>query len=145
VTGAAFLVVAALLGVHRVAAAQALHERLRARLGAEPQDALRPLLARVYEQRASAASSSSLAVASTFASTILPRDRSSSIASAPSVTAASGSVEQVVPLPLPIPTHLTYWTVWVDDDGTIEFRDDIYGWDERLAAALRARGSSPAH
>jgi murein L,D-transpeptidase YcbB/YkuD len=53
--------------------------------------------------------------------------------------AMTGSTEQVVPLPQPIPTHLTYWTVWVDDDGTVEFRDDTYGWDERLANALAQR------
>ncbi len=59
---------------------------------------------------------------------------------ADSVRAAmTGPTEQVVPLPQPIPAHLTYWTAWVDEDGTIQFRDDIYGWDERLAAALAQR------
>jgi murein L,D-transpeptidase YcbB/YkuD len=32
----------------------------------------------------------------------------------------------------PIPVHLQYWTVWVDHSGTIQFRNDIYGRDQRL-------------
>ena len=32
--------------------------------------------------------------------------------------------------------HVTYLTAWVDEDGTAHFRDDIYGRDARLAAAL---------
>ena len=38
----------------------------------------------------------------------------------------------------PIPVHLQYWTVWVDHSGTIQFRSDIYGRDQRLIDALRS-------
>jgi murein L,D-transpeptidase YcbB/YkuD len=43
------------------------------------------------------------------------------------------------PLKTPVPVTVAYWTAFVDPDGTVEFRPDIYGWDkallERLAAA----------
>jgi murein L,D-transpeptidase YcbB/YkuD len=35
-----------------------------------------------------------------------------------------------------LPVHFLYWTAWVDDRGVLQFRDDIYGVDERLRAAL---------
>jgi murein L,D-transpeptidase YcbB/YkuD len=41
-----------------------------------------------------------------------------------------------VALPRPVPVYVTYFTAWVDDEGAVQFRDDVYGWDERLAAAL---------
>jgi murein L,D-transpeptidase YcbB/YkuD len=37
--------------------------------------------------------------------------------------------EQTVWLPEPIPVHIQYWTAWVDDDGGLQFRNDIYGYD----------------
>jgi L,D-transpeptidase YcbB len=41
-----------------------------------------------------------------------------------------------IALPHSVPVYTFYWTAFVDDDGTIEFRDDLYGRDRRLAAAL---------
>jgi murein L,D-transpeptidase YcbB/YkuD len=45
---------------------------------------------------------------------------------------------QSVPLPAPLPVHILYWTAWVDEDGTVQFRKDIYGHDEELDRALKA-------
>lgn len=39
-------------------------------------------------------------------------------------------------LATPVPVHLTYLTAWIGEGGTVEFRDDLYGRDVRLAAAL---------
>lgn len=44
--------------------------------------------------------------------------------------------QKSVKLPAPIPVHILYFTAWVEDDGTLQFRKDIYGHDARLAAAL---------
>lgn len=34
--------------------------------------------------------------------------------------------ERRVPLAAPIPAHLVYWTAWVEADGWVAFREDIY-------------------
>jgi L,D-transpeptidase YcbB len=39
-------------------------------------------------------------------------------------------------LKAPLPVYLLYFTAFVDDDGTIEFREDLYGRDLVLAEAL---------
>jgi murein L,D-transpeptidase YcbB/YkuD len=36
----------------------------------------------------------------------------------------------------PIPVYVLYCTAWKDKDGTIQFREDYYGKDRRLSAAL---------
>ena len=41
-----------------------------------------------------------------------------------------------------VPVHFLYWTAWVDETGRLCFRDDLYGLDERLDAALRKQGAS---
>jgi murein L,D-transpeptidase YcbB/YkuD len=48
---------------------------------------------------------------------------------------ASG-VEQTVTLPQPLPIYLLYWTAWVDADGVVHFRPDIYDRDAPLEKAL---------
>jgi murein L,D-transpeptidase YcbB/YkuD len=35
-----------------------------------------------------------------------------------------------------LPVWLLYWTAWVDADGVLQIRDDLYGRDQRLAAVL---------
>lgn len=45
--------------------------------------------------------------------------------------------QKSVKLPEPIPVHILYFTAWVEDDGTLQFRKDVYGHDARLEAALR--------
>jgi L,D-transpeptidase YcbB len=37
-----------------------------------------------------------------------------------------------VPLGEPIPVYLLYFTAWVDDEGRLNFRDDIYGRDREM-------------
>lgn len=44
--------------------------------------------------------------------------------------------EQTVIIPEPIDIHLLYWTSWVESDGVIHYRNDIYNRDERLRKAL---------
>jgi murein L,D-transpeptidase YcbB/YkuD len=42
----------------------------------------------------------------------------------------------IVPLERPLPVHVEYLTAWVNKDGTVHFRNDVYGRDARLAEAL---------
>lgn len=44
--------------------------------------------------------------------------------------------QRTVHLQNEVPVHLMYWTAWLDDDGTVQFRDDIYRRDGRLQQAL---------
>ncbi|HEX6070118.1 MAG TPA: L,D-transpeptidase family protein [Longimicrobiaceae bacterium] len=48
-------------------------------------------------------------------------------------------VERSVPLPETIPVHVLYQTAWVDGDGTVQFREDLYGHDRRLVEVLEGR------
>lgn len=50
------------------------------------------------------------------------------------------SGERRVDLQTPVPVHLTYLTAWVDEQGVSQFRDDVYGRDARILAALQAKG-----
>jgi murein L,D-transpeptidase YcbB/YkuD len=44
--------------------------------------------------------------------------------------------QQTVLLPEPVPIHVTYSTAWVDDNGEVQFRSDIYERDAPVRAAL---------
>jgi murein L,D-transpeptidase YcbB/YkuD len=44
--------------------------------------------------------------------------------------------EETARLTKAIPVHLLYWTAWAEEEGTIQFRPDIYGRDEPVARAM---------
>lgn len=44
---------------------------------------------------------------------------------------------RVVKLKTPIPVHISYLTAWVNKDGSVHFRRDVYGRDAILAKALQ--------
>jgi L,D-transpeptidase YcbB len=48
---------------------------------------------------------------------------------------------QRIPVPRPLPVYILYWTAFVEPDGLVHFRADVYGRDRRLAAALDEEGS----
>lgn len=50
--------------------------------------------------------------------------------------------ERVVGVPQPIPVHILYWTAWVDNDGKLQFRKDVYGRDKLLEASRIAPSSA---
>ena len=50
--------------------------------------------------------------------------------------AMSASIEKWVTLKEPVPVFITYFTAWVDSEGLLNFRNDIYGHDEKLAKHL---------
>jgi len=60
--------------------------------------------------------------------------------SAQQIHAAIASGQQrIVTLATPLPVHITYLTAWVNKDGSLHFRDDVYGRDAILAEALLGR------
>jgi murein L,D-transpeptidase YcbB/YkuD len=55
----------------------------------------------------------------------------------------AGGKNTIVRLKTPIPVYIVYLTAFVNKDGTVNFRDDVYGRDKALADALaRAMGRS---
>ena len=51
-------------------------------------------------------------------------------------TASTSGKQRVVNLPRAMPVYLVYWTAWVDEDGLVNFRDDIYQRDKSMVRAL---------
>jgi len=50
---------------------------------------------------------------------------------------------RTVRLPRPVPVHVLYWTAWVDPQGRLQLRADIYERDERLGQALEQPPPQP--
>ena len=50
--------------------------------------------------------------------------------------AMSASKEKWVTLKEPLPVFISYFTAWVDSDGLLNFRNDIYGHDKKMAMHL---------
>jgi murein L,D-transpeptidase YcbB/YkuD len=50
-----------------------------------------------------------------------------------------GNNEININFPNPIPVHLTYQTAFVDQNGKLQFRDDVYGRDAKMIAILKNR------
>jgi murein L,D-transpeptidase YcbB/YkuD len=49
-----------------------------------------------------------------------------------------GSSEVDLKFPTPIPVNITYQTAFVDEDGNLQFRRDVYGRDANMLALLRS-------
>ena len=47
--------------------------------------------------------------------------------------------EQWVKLPNPVPVSIAYYTAWVDDDGLLQLRQDIYGLDKKAVGNVASR------
>jgi murein L,D-transpeptidase YcbB/YkuD len=41
-----------------------------------------------------------------------------------------------------IPVYVEYHTVWVDDDGIVQFRPDIYGYEKKLFSKANYYGAA---
>jgi L,D-transpeptidase YcbB len=52
-------------------------------------------------------------------------------------SAVGGKLRQKIQLTKPIPIHILYRTAWVDKDGVVHFRQDIYGRDTKIIRAFR--------
>lgn len=52
-----------------------------------------------------------------------------------------GTKEKYVTLKEPVPVFIGYFTAWVDSNGQLNFRDDIYGHDKKLEAKLFSNGT----
>jgi L,D-transpeptidase YcbB len=50
--------------------------------------------------------------------------------------AMNAGSEKYVKLKDPVPVFITYYTAWVDDNGQLNFRDDIYKHDEKLSKKM---------
>ena len=57
--------------------------------------------------------------------------------------AIAGGGSRRIPVARPLPVYILYWTAFVGPGGLVQFRDDVYGRDHRLAAALAVERSAP--
>jgi murein L,D-transpeptidase YcbB/YkuD len=57
------------------------------------------------------------------------------------LAAIQTGTEQTVLIPRPLNVHFLYLTAWIDEEGNLQFRNDIYERDRRLDEALRKKPS----
>jgi murein L,D-transpeptidase YcbB/YkuD len=50
--------------------------------------------------------------------------------------AMNGEKEQYVKLKKPVPVIISYYTSWVDENGLLNFRDDIYKHDSDVTGKM---------
>jgi murein L,D-transpeptidase YcbB/YkuD len=51
--------------------------------------------------------------------------------------------ENFIPVPgKGVPVHILYWTCFVDNQGGLQFRPDVYDWNKRMSAALVRKARS---
>jgi L,D-transpeptidase YcbB len=55
------------------------------------------------------------------------------------IDAAIGGRERAIFLPQPLPIHIEYFTDFVDEDGILQQRADVYGLTQRVAGTLSAK------
>lgn len=65
--------------------------------------------------------------------------RDTPLGSREGLDAALKNSTRTVRLPLAFPVHLIYQTAWVDGDGTLQLRPDIYGYDRLIEEGLEGR------
>ncbi|MEO5616310.1 MAG: L,D-transpeptidase family protein [Candidatus Eisenbacteria bacterium] len=51
---------------------------------------------------------------------------------------------KTIQIPQPLPVHIVYFTAFVEENGTVGFREDVYGIDQDLMAQLRGRARAQA-
>lgn len=56
--------------------------------------------------------------------------------------AMNSGKEQYVALDKPVPVMITYFTAWIDEDGRLNFRDDVYSHDEKTGQRMFVYKSS---
>jgi murein L,D-transpeptidase YcbB/YkuD len=58
--------------------------------------------------------------------------------------AMHSGTEKYVKVSDPVPVFITYYTAWVDENGMLNFRSDIYGHDKEIAAKMFGNSPAPA-
>jgi murein L,D-transpeptidase YcbB/YkuD len=60
------------------------------------------------------------------------------------VAAMNRTSEHAVKLKNPVPVFIIYYTAWVDNEGRLNFRDDVYRHDAELVKKMFVPAAAPA-
>ncbi len=58
--------------------------------------------------------------------------------------AATTNEEKTIKLPKPMPVYILYWTCWVEENGTVSFREDLYDQDKKMFSIMPPQTSGSA-